>query len=197
MNVGIFPVVSESELGPLRAESVYDTSVHADRAQTPYYGLSEGQQSKHFGHMSVQPHCLHLEIPGELDHEVNGLQTKSERWEKEGEDTVYVDPEDETYAHIEEWVVIEDTDETAAKLTAARDAKLDQLRALRAAKFADSDVMVNDLTITVRVDTGDVKDYVVALRDVTEGFKDHAEDEEHATAIDELVLDEYTWPTAP
>lgn len=85
--------------------------------------------------------------------------------------------------------------QNADKVQARRDAKLDELRALRDPKLAEVDLMVNELVLAVRSDTSAVATYRAALLDVTSTYK---KIDGHAKAtVDSADWSTFSWPTAP
>jgi len=83
----------------------------------------------------------------------------------------------------------------AIRVQSERDAKLDQIRALRDQKLSEADVMVNELVLEIRADKVAVKDYRQALLDYTNIYKKL---DGHARAsIDNVDLEDLEWPTEP
>lgn len=81
------------------------------------------------------------------------------------------------------------------KIQARRDAKLDQLRALREPKLASIDIMCHQLVLALRSDTSAVAAYRQALLDCTATYK---KVDGHAKAsVDSADWSSFSWPTAP
>ena len=127
-------------------------------------------------------------------------------WTKFGETPVTVDPLDEAWtAHAIgdddlSWVynpevpshmgIIEDQTLVTAKLTGTRDKKVNDLRDLRKPIFDDFDNMVRVFTLSelnAKTDTA-LKTYRQELKDVTNLYKNHVTDEQHAIDVDALDL---------
>lgn len=92
----------------------------------------------------------------------------------------------------------EDPAKVAVVLNGTRESKLGFLRTARQTKLLEVDVMVNDLALgDTSLTQVQIKDYRQELKDVTNPYKDHATDEDHATALDALDVAAFTWPTKP
>jgi len=162
-------------------------------ADAPYHGRGE-EDTKHFSHLAVMPHCMHLEVPD--GYEADEVSPALERWEKEGESPVYVDPVDETWTHVDGYWLIPDQAKMDAKTQVVRNAKLQQMRDIRASvKWPAFDVEINNLAVGNRADAAAMATWKSQLQGVTDAYKDG---EGNATsAIDAVDLDTFVWPADP
>jgi hypothetical protein len=86
-----------------------------------------------------------------------------------------------------------DEDKASAKLSAARESKLDQIRALRVPKLARVDQLVNVAVLT-DYSAGDklaLKNYRDALLNITESYKTNM------ASLDTVVVADIEWPVEP
>jgi len=77
----------------------------------------------------------------------------------------------------------------------SRKDKLQELRDLRDQKLIEVDIMINDLSLGLRIDKQAVINYRTALKDTTNAFKKINGDPK--VAVDNLVIASYVWPVKP
>lgn len=100
--------------------------------------------------------------------------------------------EDEAKAELQEDVIVLVQD--ASKVQAKLNGKLDELRAARAPKLVEVDVLVNDLALEDTAYTlSQIKTLRTALKDVTNAYKN--EDGSAKAEIASLNLAAFVWPT--
>lgn len=134
--------------------------------QGSYQADQKDDSSANRSWLFAEPICLHVELPEGLD------------------------PECVKYENEE---LVEDLAAAATKLTASREAKLEELRRLREPKLTRVDQLVNIafLNSWLAAEKTELKDYRTALLDATEPYK------ADPTLLDALDLSTFPWPTEP
>lgn len=163
-----------------------------EAAEEQLYGGPWGDKEQH----------VHVEVAGGLDADCVEAITVAEKWTKDGESDVSVDPEDQTWTHVPAYIDLqEDTAAAAAKVQAGRDSKLSELRKQRDVLALEAD---HELNKHADADTNkigleaDWKTYRIALRDITSSYKDGSGDGTSALDAFAADLSDFSaWPTKP
>lgn len=149
--------------------------------QTKYQALAP-EQHKYGGPWGDTNQTAHLEVPAGLDADCVQVVQVAEALDPE---TQLVIP-----AHL---AVEEDAAKASAKLSASREAKLEQLRKLREPKLSRVDQLVNIAVLDAWTagEKTELKNYRAALLDITEPYK------ADMSLLDALDLQAINWPVEP
>lgn len=88
-------------------------------------------------------------------------------------------------------------DHVKEKKEKKRDDKLNLLREFRQEKFAELQVLINELALAERSDAAAVKTWRQSILDVTAAYKDHKTNPAAAADLDNLDPASFTWPVGP
>lgn len=146
---------------------------------------------------------VHLQVPEGMDADCVKAQMSAEKWTKEGEADVLVDPQDPSWTYVASAPeLVLDQALVDAKEQKGRDDKLALLRRERDEKAMEADHEIHkhyDADANKIGLEADWKAYRVALRDVTDAYKD-TDPMVGTAALDafEADMSDFSgWPTKP
>lgn len=178
-----------------------------DLSMASSYEADAPNQAAYGGPWGRSTETTHVQVPDGMDADCVVAQMSQERWSKEGETDVTVEPDE---ALLNGWThhpsvieLVEDANLVADKTAAVRDAKLAKLRDLRDPKIEAADAQIQmhqDSDPNAVALEADWRTHRTALRNVTDDHK-YANDASKGKATLDAYADDMSdfdgWPVEP
>lgn len=175
-----------------------------------YEAAQKDDSSANRSYLAAEPICAHVEMPEGLDKDCLVASVSTEKWVKDGEADITdagslpLDWQIEGWTHVpSQHVVSESQDLLDEKAQQARNAKLVVLRSLRDQKIehADNERKKHEDSDPNAISTAQAwSDYRIALRDITDSYKDENDGSLGTDALDAYaddMSDFDSWPVEP
>jgi len=177
-----------------RSDLSIQTTYEADAPEQHKYGGPWGDPNK----------TKHVQVPAGADEECVTAQWSQEYWSKDGEADVTTDPQDPTWTHHPSVIeLVEDQTLLYAKQQKGRDDKLGELRTQRDKRLEKADNQLKkhaDSDPNAIATEADWQSHRIALRDLTDSYKDAQDDTRGTSALDAYSADMSDfdgWPVEP